>query len=180
VLWKLCRGQILAPVGASSSSSAGTSASVASSAPVAAVSASAVATAVASALGLVVVPPAWRFRTVAVAVPVASPVGMSASAPSSTGGCSGGLAFYFGFKGYFLLAFGGSSFSGAILGAFGARGLGDLFCGGVGSWFVLVLSSGGFAGNRDGESLHEIVQFKVGSTLGVSEMTSFSCNSGGN
>jgi len=96
------------------------------------------------------------------------------------GGCYGGLAFCLGFKGEFLLAFGGSSFNGAILGAFGARGLGDLFCGGFGSWFGLVLSSGGFAGHRDGESLHEIVQLKVGSTLGVSEMTSFSCNSGGN
>jgi len=122
VLWKLCHGQILAPVGASSSSSVGTSMSVASSASVAAVSASAVATAGGSALGLVVVPPAWRFGTVAVAVAaavaVASPVGMSASAsaPFSTGGCCGGLAFCLGFKGDFLLAFGGFSFSGAILG----------------------------------------------------------------
>jgi len=84
VLWKLCCGQILAPVGASSSSSVGTPASVASSASVAAVSASAVATTVASAWGLVVVPPAWRFGTMAVAVPVAVPVaspdGVSASA----------------------------------------------------------------------------------------------------
>jgi len=160
VLWKLYRWLILAPVGVSSSSSVGTSASVASSASVAAVSASAVATAVASALGLVVVPPAWRFGAVAVAGPVAVPaassvgVSFSASAPSSTGGCCGGLAFFFGFKGDFLLAFGGSSFSGAILGAFGARGFGDLFCGGFGSWFGLVLSSVSFAGHRDAEGLH--------------------------
>ena len=160
MLWKLCHWLILAPVGVSSSSSVGTSSSVASSASVAAVSASAVATAVASALGMVVVPPAWRSGAVAVvgsvAVPVASSVGVSASAsaPPSTGGCCGGLAFYFGFKGDFLLAFGGSSFSGAILGAFGARGLGDLFCGGFGSWFGFVLSSSIFAGHRDTEGLH--------------------------
>jgi len=58
------------------------------------------------------------------------------------------------FKGDFLLAFGGSSFSGAILGAFGAGGLGDLFCGGFGSCFRLVLSSDGFAGHRDAEGFH--------------------------
>ena len=103
--------------------------------------------------------PIWRFGAGAVvgpvAVPVASSVGVSASAsaPSSTDGCCGGLAFYFGFKGDFLLAFGGPSFRGAILGAFGARSLGGWFGGGFGSWFGLVLSSGGNAGHRDGESL---------------------------
>jgi len=115
VLWKLCRGQILAPVGASSSSSVGTSASVASSASAAAVSASAsasaVATAVAFALGLVAVPPAWRFGTVAVAVPVAvpvaSPVVVSASAPSSTGADVGGWLFAWGSKETFFWRLGG-------------------------------------------------------------------------
>ena len=54
------------------------------------------------------------------------------------------------------------------------------FCRGSGLGFGLVFGSGGFAGHRDGESLHEIVQFEVGSVLGGSEMTSLSCNFGGN
>ena len=108
-------------------------ASVASSASAAAVSASvsAVAMAVVSALGLVAVPPAWRFGTVAVAVPVPVPVVnpavVSASAPSSTGGYCGGLVVCLRFKGDFLLALGGSSFGSAVLGAFGTSGLGSLF-----------------------------------------------------
>jgi len=89
-------------------------------------SASAVATAVVSALGLVAVPPTWRFGTVVVAVPVpvASPVVVSASAPapSSTLGYCGGLAVCLVFKGDFLLVLGGSSFGSAVLGAFGASG----------------------------------------------------------